>query len=353
MKNSIRIFGMIFLILTLALTACSQQSEPAATKEGGGQATPDASVNPSALKIATLSQGSSWYVYGATMAEMFREHVEGIKSVDVLPYSGGLGNVKIVSQGEAELGLTFSVNNRWAADGNVAYEEKVDNIRALVGGLDDYYVGIIMTNDFIKKHNVTSLADIKEKKLPVRLLTINVGSQGEFAARQVFEAYGLTYDDLKSFGGSVNHTSFEVVKSSIKDNKADMFIQVMTKGHPSFTEIALQSPVTFMSIEDENAEKLKKYGNLRAVLPANVYAGQTQEVQTIGFQTSLVANASLSEELAYQITKTLVEKKDQLIAGHNALSAFDPEKGIQPDVYGGIELHPGAAKYYKEKGWLK
>ncbi len=308
-------------------------------------------ANPDFLSFATLSEGSAWYVYGATMAEVIRSDIDEVKKVDVLPHSGGIGNVETVSTGEAELGFTFSVTNKWGNDGEVAFEEVYDDFSVLTGALDQYYVGIIMRDEFMEEHDITSIADIKEKEIPTNLYTVNIGSQGEFAAQQVLEAYGMNYDDLKDYGGAVEHTSFDVVKSAFQDGEADMFVQVMTKGHPGFTEIAIQTPVTFMSIEDEFREKLEETGNQKVTFPAGHYEGQDEEVETVGFTTTLVANNDLSEDLAYDITKSIVENKDKLVQGHQGLEAFDPEKGLEPEYTGGTDIHPGALKYYEEKGW--
>ncbi|MGP4080638.1 TAXI family TRAP transporter solute-binding subunit [Pseudalkalibacillus sp. R45] len=308
--------------------------------------------SPVQLKIATLSQGSSWYVYGATMAELLRKHLPAGSVIDVLPYSGGIGNIKLVANKQAGLGLTFSVNNKWGYDGNVAYDKKFTNLRALAGGFDQYYVGIVWRNEFAEKYGLKSIKDLKEKKVPVKLMTVNVGSQGEFAARQILEANGLSYDYIKTNGGSVTHTTFDVVQTALKDGQADMFIQVMTKGHPAFTEIALTTPVTFVSLEDNVIEKLKAYGNEAAMLEAGVFKGQDKPVKTIGFPTTLIVSDDFPDETAYQITKILAENKDDLAAGHKALEAFKPEEAWKPERLG-IPLHPGAKKYYKEKSWLK
>ncbi|MCM3568454.1 TAXI family TRAP transporter solute-binding subunit [Neobacillus mesonae] len=336
---------LIFLMLLLIAAGCS--------KGPSGSSKASSNSNSNALRMATLSQGGAWYVYGATISELLNKKVKDIERVDVLPYAGGLGNVQILDKGEAELALTFSLNNRWAVDGTFGYKKKYSNLRVLAGGFDEYYVGIIMTNKFMDKYGITSIADIKEKKVPVKLLTLNKGSQGEYAAIQVLEAYGLDYDRIKSFGGSVEHTTFDVVKSSIQDGKADMFIQVMTKGHPTFTEIALQTPVTFIPVEDEYLDKLKKFGYSKAILPPKVFHGQDKEVQALGLTTTLVTTTDLSDKMAYEITKAIAENKETLVKGHQSLSVYDPEKGITADATGGIPLHPGAEKYYKEKGWIK
>lgn len=337
--------------LMIFLSGCGAKTEPQAPAPAQGATQADAAkpvTKPAQLKVASLSVGSSWYVYAATMSELLRTNLPAGSMVDVLPYSGGVGNAKLVSTNEADLGLTFSVNGKWALEGNVAYDKKIPNLVALAGGFDEYYVGIVAT----KKSGITSIKDIKEKKLPVRLMTVQVGSQGEFATRQVLEANGLSYDDIKKQGGSVTHTSFEVVQSAMVEGKADMFMQVITQGHPAVSEMAVTTDLHFVSLEKDAIETLGKYGNIPATIPVGSFKGQDYPVNTVGFTTVLFTNTDLPENLAYTITKAVAENKPALEQGHKALKYFNPEKAWSPENVG-MPLHPGAARYYKEKGWLK
>src|SRR5699024_7521693 len=103
----------------------------------------------------------------------------------------------------------------------------------------------------------------------------------------------------------------------------------------------------------EYLENIKEYGNYRATVPANVYNGQDKEVPTLGLSTTLTVNEEFPEEIAYEITKTLIENKEKLAEGHNGLSDFDPEEGIKEELTGGIPIHEGAKKYYEEQGWIE
>src|SRR5258706_10138258 len=103
----------------------------------GAAAQAPAPVN---LAFATLDTGSAWYVYGATMADLLRKTLPPGSNVDVKPRAGGVGNPKLVARGETPLGFGFTVTNRWAFEGKEAYTEKLDNLRALAGGLDTYYL---------------------------------------------------------------------------------------------------------------------------------------------------------------------------------------------------------------------
>ena len=152
---------------------------------------------PVNLAFSTLDTGSAWYVYGATIAELLRKSLPAGSNIDVKPRAGGVGNPRLVAKNETPLGFSFTVTNRWAWDGKEAYDTKLDNLRALVGGLDTYYLVAVVS----KKAPFNSLREMKEKKFPVKLVTQPVGSLGEFAARQLLRAEALTYADLKSAGG--------------------------------------------------------------------------------------------------------------------------------------------------------
>jgi TRAP transporter TAXI family solute receptor len=303
---------------------------------------------PVNLPFSTLSQGTAWYVYGATMAELLRKSLPGGSTVDVKPFSGGVGNPKLVAKNETPIGLSFSVTNRWALEGRESYDAKLENLRGLVGGLDTYYLVALAA----RKLDVASLKDVKDRKLPVKLYTLPVGSLGEFGARQLLKEYGLTYADIKSAGGSTTHANYNIIVDAFKDGRADLLIAVITPKHPSITEIATFTEVRFLSLEPDRVRGLGGLGYTGATMAADVFKNQTQPVSTVGFPTVLITNKDLPEPVAYTITKTVIENKDVLVRGHAGLAEFDPRTAWQPEKVG-IPLHPGAERAYREKGWMK
>jgi len=300
------------------------------------------------LRIATLELGSSWYVYGGIMADVLRKELPKGSVIDVLPYSGGVGNMNLVSTGDAELGMGFPVTGKWAYNGQMAYDKKMTNLRGLVGGFDEYFVGIVVS----KKSKIASLDDIPKKKMPVHLVTVTRGSLGEFANRQITEAIGAPYKTIESYGGKVTHTSFGVISKMLVDGQADVFMQVVTAGHPAMTEIAITAEVNFLSLSDEVIKKLTAYGWAPATLPTNTFKGQNTPVRTIGTTTNLIATDRLPAEAAYAVTKALCENRETLAKGHAGLKPFNPQSGWKPENLG-LPLHPGAEKYFREKGWMR
>jgi len=303
---------------------------------------------PVTLAFSTLDTGSAWYVYGATIAELLRKTLPAGSNIDVKPRAGGVGNPRLVAKNETPLGLSFTVTNRWAWEGKEAYDTKLDNLRALAGGLDTYYLVAVVS----KKLPVNSLKELKDKKVPVKLVSQPVGSLGEFAARQLLRAEGLTYADLKGWGGSTAHVGYNIIVDSFRDGRVDMLIAVITAKHPSVNEIATSSDVKFLGLDDETIRGLAPLGYTPATMPANTFKGQTEPVKTVGFPTVVITNKDLPEAIAYTVTKTIIENKDALVRGHAGLQDFDPATAWQPAKVG-LPLHAGAERAYREKGWMK
>jgi TRAP transporter TAXI family solute receptor len=309
---------------------------------------PAAAQGPVNLAFATLDSGSAWYVYGATMAELLRKTLPPGSNVDVKPFAGGVGNAKLVAKGETPLALSFTVTNRWAFDGKEAYDTKLEGLRALVGGLDTYYLVAVAA----RRLGVGSLKEVKDRKLPVKIYTQPIGALGEFAGRQLLRAYGMSYADIKGWGGSTTHVGYNVIVDAFKDGRADILLAVVTPKHPSVSELTTFSDVKFLGIEPEIVKSLAPLGYALATMPANTFKNQAEPVHTVGFPTVVIASKDMAEPIAYTVTKTILENKEALVRGHAGLARFDPSTAWQPDKVG-IPLHPGAERAYREKGWMK
>jgi TRAP transporter TAXI family solute receptor len=303
---------------------------------------------PVTLAFATLDTGSAWYVYGATMAELLRKALPPGSNIDVKPRAGGVGNPRLVARNETPLGLSFTVTNRWAYEGKEAYDTKLENLRALVGGLDTYYLVAITS----RKLGISSIKEIKDRKLPVKMVSQPVGSLGEFAGRQLLRSAGVSYNDIRTWGGSTQHVGYNIIVDAFKDGRADVLIAVITPKHPSVSEIVSSVDVKFLGLDHETIIGLGPLGYVPATMPPDTFKNQTEPVKTVGFPTVLITNKDLPEPLAYTITKTVIDNKDALVRGHAGLVEFDPKTAWQPEKVG-IPLHVGAERAYREKGWMK
>lgn len=217
-----------------------------------------------------------------------------------------------------------------------------------MGGLDTYYLVAVAS----RKLPVASVRDIKDKKVPIRMFTQPVGSLGEFAGRQLLRAAGVSYADIRGWGGSTQHVGYNVIVDAFRDGRADILFAVVTPKHPSVSEIVSSVEVKFIGLDPATITALAPLGYNAATMPAETFKGQMEPVKTVGFPTVLISNKELPEPIAYTVTRTMVDNKDALVRGHAGLVEFDPKTAWQPEKVG-IPLHPGAERVYREKGWMK
>lgn len=301
---------------------------------------------PQKLNLATFKTGSGWYIMAQTMSKIMLRVLPKGSSVDVLPYSGGVGNPMLLHKGKAKMALGFPVETGQAIKGKSPYKVAAPEIRALVGNLDTYWYLFAVRKDV----PVKSFAELKTKKFPLKLVLLPKGSSGEWATRTVLGAYGITYDDIRSWGGKVTHGSFGTAVEMMKDGQADAFAHVATPGHPAWTRLATMSQLDFFSIDKAVAAKLiKDYGYRMSSLPPGSFRGVDKPVPVLGFATLLMTTTKMPNDIAYNITKAICSNRAELVTTYRGAKVFDPKKAAMIP----LPLHPGAIQYYKEAGILK
>lgn len=311
---------------------------------------PTAAQQPAKLRFATVGIGSAWYNYGAGMADMIKPKLPAGSSVDVMPIAGGVGNIKLIQSGEADLGISFAVTSAEGCGGFGTFKEKQSKVMALMGGLDIYYFGTFAT----KKSGVTSWNDIAAGKNKFRLQTTRAGGTGEQGVRQVLSLLGTSKEDVAKKGGNVEATERTGTAEAIKDGQADGWAHVVTKGHPAATQIVTVNEMTMVPLPDAVIKGMvEKFGWAETVVPPNTFKGQSEPVKTVMAVSNILVSADVPESVVYTITKTIMEGAERLPKIHAGLTDFDPKKAAQPSFNGNCPLHPGAAKYYKEAGLLK
>ncbi|MAU97953.1 MAG: hypothetical protein CMP81_19100 [Fulvimarina sp.] len=306
----------------------------------------DAPVN---LTIGSFQQGSSWYVYAVNLAELLQDELPSGSTIDAPPIAGGVGNPALVSKGRADLAFGMAVVGSWALEGKHAYEEPLGNLRALVGGWDQYYLVPLARGGDVDHE----LGGYLKAHPEANVTLLRRGSIGSFGGEQLLEIAGAGEDELSSSGGSYEFGSFDMVKSRFASGSGDVFVQVGTRGHPGITEIAQTTPSTFLAPSEEILASMREnYGWQVATLPSGTFPGQDEDVNLPGTTTTLFASTGMSDDLAYNIVKTICENTERLTQAHKALTGFSCENGAWKIENNGLPLHGGAERYYREQGWL-
>lgn len=296
-----------------------------------GSPSVQADEKPDQITILSGAQGGSWYGMGGGLAKIFIDN--GVKSSAEV--GGGISNVALVGAGRGELGFSMSIVPRMGELGMAPFKSKVTNVKA-IAKLSANMVHIVVS----ESSGVKSISDLKGKKFASQ----PVGNVTTEAFKAVLAAKGLTESDLDLSRGSQGYGSKEM-----KDRRMVGFTAATNPPSPAFADVAQSLDVKFLEIDDSTFAAMKKEnpGFVRAEIPAGTYRGQDKPVATAATAMIIVVNESMPDAQVEWITKTLSENIGSMQKIHKAWSTLTVES--MSDV-SGVDLHPGAAKYYKSVG---
>ncbi len=138
----------------------------------------------------------------------------------------------------------------------------------------------------------------------------------------------------------------------IRDGMADVYFENAPAKQAAVTEVSMTNDMSFIPFSDKTLETLAGYGMPAMVMPADTFKGQDKDYKTAVSATIFFTHKDVPEDVVYQVTKALVENKEAIQKEHAPLQVWNPEQGAQIEQ-SVLELHPGAAKYYRERGWIK
>lgn len=290
------------------------------------------------ISIATGGTGGVYYPLGGGMAAVLSKHVSGLQATAEVT-GGSVDNLKLIGTGKPYLGMVMSD----AAQDALRGVDKFNGNKVPLKTLMVMYPNRMHVVS-IEGKGVSKMADLKGK----RVSTGAPGSATEVMAFRLIEAAGLDKDkDMKrerlSVAESVN---------ALKDGKIDAFFWVGGLPTAAVTDLANTPGTKIKMIDhaDAVAAMNKKYGNLyiEDVIDKSIYKGMEADNKQATVMNILVAHENLDEKTAYNIVKTVFEKKDELVAVHKEAINFrlDSQKASASP----IPFHPGAIRYYAEKG---
>ena len=290
------------------------------------------------IAIATGGTGGVYYPMGGGMANVLSKHLPGVEATARVT-GGSVDNLKLIGSQQSEVALTMVDAALTALKGEDKFKGNPVDVRTLM---------VLYPNRMhvvsVEGRGINTMADLKGK----RVSTGFPGSATEVMAFRVIEAAGLDRDkDMKRERLGVAEST-----NALKDGKIDAYFWVGGLPTAAVTDLGATPGVTIKLVDTAGlTDKMNaKYGNLysKGVIPAKTYPGQTADNNIAVVQNILVANAKMSDKMAYDIVKTLIEKKPELVAVHREAENFAIENQTKNNTT--IPWHPGAEKYFKEKG---
>lgn len=251
---------------------------------------------------------------------------------------GSVENLMRLQQGSGQVAFALgdALLAAWRGDRDAGLGGRLDRLR-VIGALYPNYIQIVAT----KASGIRELADLKGKSLAVG----PARSGTELNARAIFSAAGM---NLKSLG-KVETIPFAESTQRMLKNELDASLQSAGLGVTSIKELTDNSDTVLVPVPPSVVKKLGAPFR-PATIPADTYRGQTKPVSTASVMNYLVTSTSVSDEIVYQMTRRLFDAVDELAIAHRAGHEIKLASAVSRSP---VPLHPGALKYYREKGLIK
>ncbi len=322
----------------LVLAGCGGQGGQQPAKDGkkadSGQA-----ASKYEITWGTAPAGGAWQVLGTAMLEDVTKANPNLTG-STMPV-GGAANIMGVHEGKLKVAFSLSATVGDAWEGKDFFKDKgqIKSIRALATLFPEPTQIVVMANS-----GIDSLEQLKGKKVSPG----PKGSAVEQDTRRVLNAYGMSYNDLQAA-----FLSFEEAAQQMLDGHLDAICYgAMLYPAPNIVNVSSQKSIKMLSLSDDKIAAIVRdnKGTEPYTLPAGSYKGVDYPVKGIATTCLIICREDMPEDVAYSIVKTIAENFDRYATVTKAMTLAKKEN-MGKEL--GIPMHPGALKYYKEKGWVK
>ena len=292
---------------------------------------------PTFINVLTGGTSGVYYPIGVALSQLYSNGIEGSKT-SVQATKASVENLNLLQAGRGELAFALgdSVSDAWNGVEDAGFKVPLKKIRAIAGTYPNYIQIVANAESGIK-----TLEDLKGKRISVGAPK----SGTELNARAIFEAAGLSYQDM----GKVEFLPYAESVELIKNRQLDATLQSSGLGMAAIRDLASTMKISFVAIPAEVTAKIDNAAYEAATIPAGTYDGQDADVPTVAITNILVSHEGVSDEVAYQMTKLMFDNLGRLGTAHSAAQDIKLETATKNLP---IPLHPGAERFYKEAGAL-
>src|SRR5690625_19624 len=329
---------LLMLVIFTIVSGCSMTDAKDNVKDG------EAETNHN-LTIYGGSVGGVWSTFTEGVSEAVRREYPGTL-ISAIPGTVA-GNSVLVDQKKADFAIAESLTARFAYEGHKPFNEKHENIRAVAA--------IIPENTFQLVAPVSAPFDSIEEgvhaNIGIRYSAGEKDALGDVISASIFEAYGITYEDIENNGGEVNFLSGGKTFELMQDDRIDSLGKMVPIPASDIIEASASIDMKLIPIGQTAIDYLAETYQLTPfTIDAGSYDFQTEDYVTVNTPTILITHATMSEDAVYEVTKSIYNQLDYLEDVHKGFKMVNDETII--DV-GGVPLHSGAEKLYKELGLME
>ncbi|MFZ5814995.1 MAG: TAXI family TRAP transporter solute-binding subunit [Bacillota bacterium] len=349
-KVTRNVLSLVSVLLALTILAACGGSAPAtkpaeqAPAQNSQASQPEKPAQTYNINVATATTAGVYYPLGNAFATLWSDKVPGVKA-SAQATAGTVENVKLMGRKEAEVAFAQNGVIFYAVTGTGSFAQQ--GKQSFLRGMTHLYPNV-MQIAVRKDANIKSLADLKGK----RFVPGANGSATELNSREILSVANLDFRERKDV--IVDYLDYGQAAEAVKNRQAAG--AMIAGGLPTAAVIDMHTSgdVELLSLSDAEIEAItKKYPwYFKVVIPKGTYKGQEKDVVTVAVANILVTREDLPEDLIYNLVKALYDNHDALVQAHKAAADMKLEDGLK-GITGVLDLHPGAAKFFKEKGILK
>ena len=302
----------LMLVVSLLMVGCSNTDTQNDVSSNNDSTNQNSDVNeekieyPSSIVIASGPIGGPWYSSMTKVSEILMREFPGL-TVSVIE-GGAEGNLQLLNEGvDAQLAMTSSVAMQQSKDGSGTLE-KLDNVTAVMPIVSSYIQTAVPANSDIK-----GFEDLVGKNVSAG----KTGFASELVFREILNAYGITYDDIKSAGGSVDLLNWSEYPTLVADGHLDAISLNGEVPHNIFMQIEVDKPLRLLKVGEEQLKTVQE--KLPALFTktfaaGETYEGTTEEVTLFGYSGILAASKDLSDEFLIKVMELIQENKDEIVS---------------------------------------
>ncbi len=303
-----------------------------------GMAVSGAAQAQTFVNVLTGGTSGVYYPLGVALSQIYGKSIPGSKT-SVQATKASVENLNLLEAGKGEIGFTLgdALSQAWTGVADAGFAKPLQKLRG-VAGVYPNYIQIIANS----ASGIKTLADLKGKRISVGAPK----SGTELNARAILAAAGMTYADF----AKVEYLAFGESVDLMKNRQLDATLQSAGLGVASIKDLATSVDITVVPVPAEVVAKIGDAAYQPSLIPAGTYKGQDAPMPTATITNFLVTHSGVSDDVAYAMAKNLFENLDGMVSAHAAAKDIKLEKALAGMP---VPLHPGAEKYYREKGLVK
>lgn len=290
--------------------------------------------------------GGGWYGMAGGIAAIIKEADADIV-IKVIP-GGGVQNPALVASKGAEIGWGLPFLNAAAFKGMAPFEKPLADLRALAGGMSMNYFHFYIDAD----SPLNTMDEIFGQKKKLRLAISQAGSSDTWVLERVLEAYKTSIPDLEKAGFVFARGNYAFQANQFKDQNVDGVFTFLAIPGAAVTEASVGRKLKLIDFSETALKHLEQFGITKGKIPVGTYekAANKKDVVTAVSGSVITVHKDMDEKLAYRLTKAFNDNAAKVHKVHASLDTYEVKDGVTGC---GTPLHPGAVKYYKEKGVIK